>query len=385
MSLETIAISSRNNAITLVWRDGYSARFHAIWLRDNAQDVTTRSVGNGQRLISVLDIPDQLTFSQANITHDNCLRVGFSSEDRAFEFTSNWLRKYSYDHPHPNERGWLGSQITAWDANLHERLPSASWRDISRSKTALARWLADVRTFGVALLSEIPSHAGAVCDVAEIFGYVRETNYGRWFDVRAEVDPENLAYTNLGLQAHTDNPYREPVPTLQLLACLENSVSGGESIVVDGFKVVQELKSLNPDGFQLLTQYQASFEFSGSDGVHLCSHAPMISLAADGELKSIRFNNRSAAPFTKIPYDALEDYYRAYRQFAKLVEDPNLQVSFKLAPGELFVVDNERVMHARKAFSGSGRRWLQGCYADKDGLLSTLAVIEKEEGHDARR
>ena len=44
-----------------------------------------------------------------------------------------------------------------------------------------------------------------------------------------------------------------------------------------------------------------------------------------------------------------------------------------------FYVDNTRVLHARKAFSGSGFRWLQGCYADKDGLLSTLAAIHDEE------
>jgi gamma-butyrobetaine dioxygenase len=44
----------------------------------------------------------------------------------------------------------------------------------------------------------------------------------------------------------------------------------------------------------------------------------------------------------------------------------------------LFIVDNTRVLHARKAFSGVGKRWLQGCYADRDGLLSTLAVIEEE-------
>ena len=74
------------------------------------------------------------------------------------------------------------------------------------------------------------------------FGYVRETNYGRWFEVRAEVNPNNLAYTNLGLQAHTDNPYRDPVPTLQLLACLENTVEGGDSIVVDGFRAAQRLR-----------------------------------------------------------------------------------------------------------------------------------------------
>ena len=39
-------------------------------------------------------------------------------------------------------------------------------------------------------------------------------------------------------------------------------------------------------------------------------------------------------------------------------------------------MDNTRVLHARKGYSGAGHRWLQGCYADKDGLLSTLAALE---------
>jgi gamma-butyrobetaine dioxygenase len=50
-------------------------------------------------------------------------------------------------------------------------------------------------------------------------------------------------------------------------------------------------------------------------------------------------------------------------------------VAFKLEPGESFIVDNTRVLNARKVYSGAGSRWLQGCYADKDGLLSTLAVL----------
>ena len=79
---------------------------------------------------------------------------------------------------------------------------------------------------------------------------MRETNYGRWFEVRAEVNPNNLAYTNLGLQAHTDNPYRDPVPTLQLLACIENSVEGGESIVVDGFTAAERLQAGEPEGLR---------------------------------------------------------------------------------------------------------------------------------------
>jgi alpha-ketoglutarate-dependent taurine dioxygenase len=70
-------------------------------------------------------------------------------------------------------------------------------------------------------------------------------------------------------------------------------------------------------------------------------------------------------------------YYAAYRRLAEIIDDPAMGVSFKLEPGESFILDNTRVLHARKAFSGTGRRWLQGCYADKDGLLSTLAALEE--------
>jgi gamma-butyrobetaine dioxygenase len=250
---------------------------------------------------------------------------------------------------------------------------------VAKDAKALGDWLAGVRRFGFAVLDAVPTTPGALCDVAERFGYVRETNYRRWFEVRAEVNPNNLAYTNLGLQAHTDNPYRDPVPTLQLLACLENTVEGGDSIVVDGFRAAERLRDESPDGFDLLTRYCARFEYAGSQGVRLRSRRPMIELSPDGELLAIRFNNRSTAPLRDIPFEHMEAYYAAYRRFAELIEDPSMEVTFKLRPGELFIVDNTRVLHARKAFSGSGKRWLQGCYADKDGLLSTLSAIEEAD------
>ena len=53
-----------------------------------------------------------------------------------------------------------------------------------------------------------------------------------------------------------------------------------------------------------------------------------------------------------------------------------MAVAFRLEPGEGFIVDNTRVLHARKGYSGAGSRWLQGCYPDRDGLLSTLAALE---------
>lgn len=206
---------------------------------------------------------------------------------------------------------------------------------------------------------------------------MRETNYGRHFEVRTEVNPTNLAYTGLGLQAHTDNPYRDPVPTIQVLYCLESSAKGGENMVVDGFAAIQRLQSESRAFFEVLAKYCARFEYAGEQGVALHSKRPMIELAPDGELIGIRFNNRSMAAAVDVPFEDMDTYYAAYRRLGEIIDDPQMEVTFRLNPGECFIVDNTRILHARKGYSGAGTRWLQGCYADKDGLLSTLAALEE--------
>jgi gamma-butyrobetaine dioxygenase len=218
---------------------------------------------------------------------------------------------------------------------------------------------------------------GALFKLVDLFGFVRETNYGRLFEVRTEVNPTNLAFTGLGLQAHTDNPYRDPVPTVQVLYCLESSAQGGENMVVDGFRAAQRLRDESPEHFDLLASHCARFEYTGEAGVCLTSRRPMIELSPDGELIGVRFNNRSLAAITDVPFDRMAAYYAAYRRLGEIIDDPAMEVTFRLAPGEAFVVDNTRVLHARKGYSGSGKRWLQGCYADKDGLRSTHDALRR--------
>jgi gamma-butyrobetaine dioxygenase len=50
----------------------------------------------------------------------------------------------------------------------------------------------------------------------------------------------------------------------------------------------------------------------------------------------------------------------------------------RLAPGDCLIFDNTRILHARTAFSVTGSRHLQGCYADIDGLMSTLEVLNRD-------
>jgi len=357
--------------------DGRRLRFHALWLRDNARDPETRSPFNGQRLVTLLDLPADTRIMAARWSREG-LSLTFAPEDKTVAYDPDWLLAHAYDLPPPSEAGWTGSEVTRWDAETAEPLPVERYEDVVADPAARRRWLEAVRRYGFARLTGAPAEEGVACDLVRLFGYVRETNYGRHFEVRAEVDPTNLAYTNLELQAHTDNPYRDPPPGLQVLHCVRNSVEGGGSVLVDGFKAAERLKREDPRGFELLTRYPARFEYAGASGVRLRSKRPMLELGADGELIAVRFNNRSAAAFTDVPYDDMPSYYAAYRRLAELIGDPALTLRFRLEPGDLFMVDNLRILHAREAFSSGGERWLQGCYADKDGMLSTLAVLEAQ-------
>ena len=85
----------------------------------------------------------------------------------------------------------------------------------------------------------------------------------------------------------------------------------------------------------------------------------------------------SMAAVTDVPFERMEAYYEAYRRLGQIIDDEAMEVTFRLNPGEAFIVDNTRVLHARKGYSGQGMRWLQGCYADKDGLRSTLDAMKR--------
>jgi gamma-butyrobetaine dioxygenase len=80
--------------------------------------------------------------------------------------------------------------------------------------------------------------------------------------------------------------------------------------------------------------------------------------------------------------DELVAWYDAFSLWCRMLDDPQLQVRIHLEPGDLFIVDNRRVLHGRTAYDSSGgTRHLQGCYADIDGLRSSIAVLRRRLLH----
>jgi [2-(trimethylamino)ethyl]phosphonate dioxygenase len=356
-------------SLTISWADGRQSRFAAIWLLDNRPD--GRHGDLGQRRYDVAELPEDPGIANAALTESGDVTVALAPPDVVLTFTAAWLRRHALDAESRAERR---SAPKLWDKTLAQHLPTASYPKIASNERALVAWLADIRDYGFALLSDVPTEPGMVLQVIALFGYVRETNYGKLFDVRSVEQPANLAYTGLALGNHTDNPYRDPVPQLQLLHCLEQAAEGGESIVVDGFHAAERLRRESPIDFTLLTRHAVPFRYVEEDRVDLQARAALIELDSDGEVQVVRYNNRSIAPLD-LPEETIVPFYRAYRRLGRLLHDPQATAGFRLRPGDLFVVDNRRVLHGRRGF-GSGRRHLQGAYADKDSLRSKLRVLE---------
>ncbi|MFC8718436.1 TauD/TfdA family dioxygenase [Kitasatospora sp. NPDC057198] len=347
---------------------------HPYWLRDNCPCPECRDPRGGQKLFRIGDLPDGL--AAVETAEDAAgLTVRWSDGHRS-HYPAGW------DAPAgPDERTEHAKRL--WQAADFARgLPEADWAAYLADPEERTAVLAAVLRSGFALLRGVPAEPGRVLEAARSFGYVRETNYGELFDVRVEPDPANLAFTSAAIAPHTDNPYRDPVPTLQLLHCLRNDRAGGDSGLVDGFRAAALLRAQDPAAFAVLARTPVPFRYRDR-GTELTAARPLIGLDPRGAIREVRFNDRSTdtAALSALAPAELDAFYAAYRRFAAITLRPELRLDFRLAPGDCLLLDNTRLLHARTAFGPGdgtgGHRHLQGCYADLDALSSALAVLRR--------
>jgi len=334
----------------------------------------SRNLDNGQRLFSVKDLPSSVLIEDAHKDREGNVHVLFQPENHSSVFSQKWLRENCYElNSHFEDRS--EKQKKLWQKDSFDNgLPFISYESMRSDDTSKILALRSLRDSGFFVLNDVPTQDGQVLKVISELGFTRETNYGALFEVRTEINPNNLAYTNLGLGSHTDNPYRDPVPTVQLLHCLESSTEGGDSILVDGFKAASILRDESKENFLTLTSSWINYRFTDSK-TDLRSRVPMIELNDNNEIIKVRYNNRSIDTI-KVPKDKMRSFYKAYRHWSEVIERDELKIQFRLSEGGLMLFDNTRVMHARTKFSKTGKRHLQGAYTDLDGLYSLLNTLE---------
>jgi gamma-butyrobetaine dioxygenase len=352
------------------------------WLRDNCPCAECRDPVSGQRLISITEQAADVSIKAAIESSDG-VHVTFGPDGHRAVFIWSWLA----DQAAMVTTERCEDVRHLWSANdFPAGPPAVSWQSYRASDATRLASVQHLLSRGFMLLRGVPVTAGAVLDVAATVGYVRETNYGKLFDVRVEATPANLAFTGLPIGPHTDNPYRDPVPTLQLLHCLANAADGGESGLLDGFRAAALLRAQDPAAFTCLASTPVTFRYADA-AADLCATRPMIGLTPSGRVREVRYNSRSMQPWRPqrrgggpVPGPASDpaEFYRAYRAFATILQRSDLTLRFSLEPGDCVVFDNTRLLHSRTGFAAAGRRHLQGCYADLDGAESTVAVLTRK-------
>ena len=359
--------------LSIEWADGTLNEFSSLWLRDNMRE--DRDPHSGQRLIDIADLPENPKIKSAVLEND-AVYIEWETEQRPTSFAAAWLHAHAENRPSRRlftTSRWL--EGARFDAKRD--FAWATFAEAKADRSQRANWLGRLWQDGVAFLSDVPSNDAAILDAAALVGQVLKTNYGLVYDVRSVPQPENLAYSDLGLGLHTDNPYRDPVPGFQILHALVASPDGGESLFGDGFAIAERLRATHPDAFAILTQTTIPFLYRSKDA-ELYAERPLIQLSCNREISAVHYNNRSIAPLRIAARDASR-FYSAYRRFAALLRNSRHHLKLKLRDGDLAVFDNQRILHGRTAFSSAKHpRHLRGCYLTRDSVYSTAALLRRE-------
>ncbi len=357
----------KNNKI-LVNSSKENFEIHPLWLRERVKTEELVDKHNDQRLYDPSELDANLKIKKASMSNGH-LNIEFTDGIKFKYEISDLL--YELSKKEPIEK------LILWNSNLKKK-PTINYNeDIFESKI-MYDLLQDFYKYGFVIFKNVPIEDNYILKFANSVGTVRPTNFGESFSVKSVSEPNDLAYTSIALTPHTDNPYRKPIPCIQLLHCLENEVKGGLSTLVDGFAVAEYLKKKHQNLFKILTKTKVRFRFVDKT-IILENWGELIELDQDKHIKQVRYSTRlDYVP--ALEKKELEKFYKARKLIAKLYASSKFEIRFKLEKGDLLMMDNHRLLHGRTSFESKGKRYLKGCYIDHDSTEGKLRYLERKFG-----
>ncbi|KAG5982490.1 hypothetical protein E4U43_006438, partial [Claviceps pusilla] len=302
--------------------------------------------------------------------------------------------------------------VQYWDASIlaqHVRKIDyhAFMQDDDPSSPSSAFWdvIVDLLRLGIVYLHNVPRHEASIVHITTRIANIRETFYGRTFDVRAKPRAENVAYTSGHLGLHQDLCYLSPPPMVQVLHCMDNSCAGGESLFSDGERAGRLLwpfvsgsestgstKTTTETGNKMavLADHALPYQYDKHGYFYHAArsvlhghyaHQQALQPSFGGVYWSPPFQGRhydDSAPDRDTSAAAtldLREWIPPARIFDGLINHPDAVHTYKMRQGECVLFDNLRVMHGRNAFDASagGSRWLRGAYISEEDFLSRAA------------
>ncbi len=342
---------------------------HPLWLRERVTDDESFDARSGQRLYETAKLDPDLQIKRAEITPDGYMSLAFSDGHQSKLRPDSLACEIGQSCNHETLPA-----PKSWTAETGRRAP-IDWETLDNPKV-LKSMLRDFLKDGYCIMENTPTERDSLLRLARRFGFVRDTHWGQLFNVEKKPAASDIAYTDAALGAHTDNPYREPIPGLQYLHCLENGVAGGLSTLADGIAIAEQLRAEAPEQADVLEQVSVRFRYEGERAI-LENYGPIIERDHAGIVRRMRLSSRlDFVPALDV--NTLDLFYKGRRRLDELANSDAYQIRFPFKKGTLLMMDNYRLLHGRTAFDGhEGRRHLQGCYTDHDGVSSLYRMLAR--------
>jgi alpha-ketoglutarate-dependent taurine dioxygenase len=349
-SIKSVAMDGDDYQIT--WSDNLSSRYNVAWVQ--RQLARLREESPEERVLwSNLTENDVRDSSDLSISFSDLL----TNDDAKKTKTLRALYQYGIllvtDTPIDDN----GAGVAALGAALGGG---------SEKKIAATSILANYKAGG----SEIILPNGTDGPLRTLYGTVWSTSSA---EQTAGSSVSDSAYSQDCLPLHTDMTYLRDPPGLQIFTMVHPATQGGESVFADGFAVADELRAIDQDSFQILSETVRRYRcLDNSLGWHLEATGRVIEVER-GQIVGIRHNDLDRLPdLPSVDVSAanhrVDDFYERLRQahseLDKLLAKDKFRLVMKLQPGDTMVVANQRCLHGRCSFESTtaAPRSVTGCY-----------------------
>lgn len=192
-------------------------------------------------------------------------------------------------------------------------------------------------------MTDTPKTPEASKELLESIGPIRNTHYGGFYDFVPDLSLADTAYTNLALDAHTDNTYFTEPAGLQAFHMLSHTPPpseptsdgnlGGLSLLVDGFNAARQLKQESLGDYAYLSQERIPWHASGNQGIAIAPDTayPVIE-EVNGQVHRVRWNNDDRGT---LPDPSDDVWYKAAQRWVSLLRSPSNEYWFQLQPGRM--------------------------------------------------
>ncbi|KAI1176121.1 Clavaminate synthase-like protein [Nemania sp. FL0916] len=358
---------------------------HRAWLRDSCTCDRCVDPSSGQKRFATVDVPLSLRIGKFSFA-DGYLEVHWEGD-----FFTHDTHVSRYHHSLWTQDATTIEKESRAPARLWDRdvltaeSPFYSHDSFMKSQAGYRATVETLSRLGIMFLSNVPKNEDSVKEIAAKLGVIQDTFYGTTWDVRAKPNAENVAYTSSSLCLHQDLLYMNNVPRIQILHCLENSCSGGESLFSDGLYASHLFRARHLHESKILLDRKVRYQYM--KGKHSYFRSRRV-LGPHGLWWAPPFQSPVQRDYLDI--EGMVRYQRwlkAARMLRDVFEGEGQVYEYRMRPGDCVVFDNRRILHGRRNFdSVTGERWLKGTYVENDSynsVLRSLGILEQRDlGYD---